>query len=142
MSNGRKRIPKKVKSQILLELATPGSAVTQLSRKYGVSGCTIHKWRKEQQLLVRDSSDVAILDAGNEFVELSVLEQQAPSTSFSIQKASLVFRDLSISIEGSISNAKLISILKILEAPCRALVLMLRFISLQVIQICEKARVV
>jgi hypothetical protein len=110
----RSRIAEKVKLQVISELQT-GCAIKDLSSKYGISGWTIGKWRKEMGALTQSQSSTASDNPGNKFIELSVLGSINPS---GLVKASLVFRDFSVIVEGSISSTKLISILKILEGTC------------------------
>lgn len=52
------------------------------------------------------------------FIELSVQEENSFLKKAKLQKALLTFDDFSISMEGSVSSSKLISIFKILEASC------------------------
>jgi transposase-like protein len=118
MVNRRKKISRKVKSQILLELAKPGYVISNISREYGVSNWTIYNWLKKQKASVApaggSSSGTSVNDSG-EFVELAVAEGGGD---YSLTKASLVFQDFSLSLEGKLSSSKLISILKILEVTC------------------------
>jgi transposase-like protein len=117
MKSSSNKISREVKSQILLELTKPGCGVRNISRQYGVSRGAIYKWLKDQRASVAaDRSDPAASDNDrNKFVELSVVDSAAHS---SLTKASLVFQDFSLSLEGNLSSSKLISILKILEVTC------------------------
>jgi transposase-like protein len=116
MAHSRKKISEKIKSQILLELSKPGYVVSNLSRQYGVSSWIIYKWLKEEKAPVAPAGGgSSVAGEWSEFVELSVLESGAPS---GLTKASLVFQDFSLSLEGKVSSSKLISILKILEVTC------------------------
>lgn len=75
-----------------------------------------HKWLRKKRAAANCNADsVAFVNGKNEFVELSVSESETYS---SLTKASLVFQDFSLSLQGKISSSKLISILKILEVTC------------------------
>ncbi len=108
------KISAEVRSQVMLELAKGECGVRNISMRYGVSRAAIYNWLKEERAAVGVGSDVSVNES-TEFVELSVAESEAHS---GLTKASLVFQDFSLSIEGKLSSSKLISIIKILEVTC------------------------
>jgi transposase-like protein len=109
MSQSRNKIPPEIKSQILSELQVPGSMVSKLAKSYNVSKTTIYTWQQERQRLDIDNGNE--IDRGSSFVELSVKE----SKNSTLEKASLIFNDFSLVIEGRVKSASLLAILKILE---------------------------
>ena len=57
---------------------------------------------------IREASETK---RNNNFVELSVKD----SVSYTLEKASLTFKDFSFSIEGKVTSSSLIAIIKVLE---------------------------
>ncbi len=103
MSKIYKIIPPEVKSQILAELAVPGSSVTELARIYQISTTSIYNLQKAAQVIR--------LVAEPNFIELSVKN----SSNAHIKNASLNFANCSLLLEGDIRASSLIAIIKILE---------------------------
>ena len=108
------KISAEVKSQVMIELARGEFGVRNISMRYGVSRAAIYSWLKAERAEAGVGADASVNGRGG-FVELSVEESQAHS---SLTKASLVFQDFSLSLEGKLSSSKLISIIKILEVTC------------------------
>ena len=116
MKQSNNKISAEVKAQVMLELSKPESGVRNISRQYGVSRATIYSWlRAESAMAGCVVSSAACVDERAGFMELAVIEDGDHS---SLTKASLVFEDFSLSLEGKLSSGKLISIIKILEASC------------------------
>ena len=117
MKQSNNKIAAEVKAQVMLELSKPESGVGNISRQYGVSRSTIYKWLKCERAAVSfcGVSSAASVDDRAGFMELAVIEDGDHS---SLTKASLVFEDFSLSLEGKLSSSKLISIIKILEVTC------------------------
>ena len=116
MRKRNKQIKSKLKSQILVELLSPGSSITKLAKSYNVSRSSLHKWRRDHKISDQHNSEVQQTACNNgtgHFVELSVKK-----SNFDLRKASLIFDNFSISIEGKVSSSKLFEILKVLEEPC------------------------
>ena len=113
-----KKIAVKVRAQVLEAMMVPGYVATDLIRSYGISKSTIYKWRKQLKTLPESTGLVIDSDCATKsrFVEVSV---KGPSTkACDLKKASLIFDDFSISIEGKISSSKLLAVLKVLEDSC------------------------
>lgn len=109
MSKSRNKTSPEIKSQILAELQVPGCIVSKLAKSYNISKTTIYTWKQERQGL--DVGKGNEIDRGSSFVELSVKE----SKDSTLEKASLIFNDFSLIIEGRVKSASLLAILKILE---------------------------
>jgi transposase-like protein len=112
----RRKISPKEKSQILMELLEGGSSVAKIAKSYNISRERLYRWRKKH---VSDNHPGTQRQkaAGNNsigsFVELSIKESDS-----ALKKASLIFDDFSISIEGKINSTKLFGIIRILEGTC------------------------
>lgn len=112
MSAKRKRIPSKIKAEILTALSKPDCIMSQLARTYGISVFTISQWRKEYQEVwsnIRQECTQV-----NNFAEVSVKEEGDKK----LQKASLTFNNVTISIEGGIRSETLVEIIKLVEGRC------------------------
>lgn len=113
------------KLQILESLSANGCSVSQIARTYGISRSVLYKWAREHKAINGMTKQAAVFK--NNFVELTVdpppvMITTAPqdislarSNKLDLQKASLVFSNFSILLEGVISSSKLISIIKTLE---------------------------
>ena len=112
MRRKNSRISKRLKAEILTKALEPGCVKMDLVRSYGISKVTLYKWISQQRnnSLSVNKADLYSKPA-NQFIELKV----ASPKGLKLEKASLVFADLSLMLEGSISSKKLISIFKILE---------------------------
>ena len=124
----RKKISSQIKSQILSEALMPGCIVSELAKSHGISPSPIYRWRKKAQELT-GSANVkakASLEEANNFVELSIQGPADSTTNFeassksgsTLSKASLIFNDFSLVIEGSIKSSSLFAIVLILEEAC------------------------
>jgi transposase-like protein len=116
MIKRKKQITSGKKSQILRELLEPGCSITKLAKSYNVSKKSLYRWRQNHELNNHHGSQIqkaADNNSTGNFVELSVKESDS-----ALKKASLIFDNLSISIEGKISSSKLSGIIKILEGSC------------------------
>jgi transposase-like protein len=106
-----KRIQSKVsaaiKSQILAKLIEPGVMVSDLAKLYGLSKSIIYAWQQEARK-VDDGCRAAL---ASQFVEVSVKTSNPPR----LEKASLVFSDFSLCLEGRIQSSSLVAIMQILE---------------------------
>jgi transposase-like protein len=107
----KKKIPLKIKMQIVSESFAPGCVVSQLASQYSVSKQSIYYWRK---WMAANNHQCSSLSTHNNFVELPIVGAK-PCI---LEKASLVFRDFSLVLEGQIQTSSLLSILKILEESC------------------------
>mgnify|MGYP003621028293 CR=1 FL=1 len=114
MKSNNNKISAEVKSQVMIELAKGESGVGNISMRHGVSRAAIYSWLKAERAEAGAGADGSVNDSGG-FVELSVAEAEIHT---SLTKASLVFGDFSLSLEGKLSSSKLISIIKILEVTC------------------------
>jgi len=116
-----KKVPAKIKKQIVSESLEPGCVVSQVASKYGVSKQSIYVWRREffAHNPQRESSDPTRTNSSSSFVELPIIDSHSPVTKQHVlEKASLVFRDFSLVLEGKVQTSNLLSILKILEESC------------------------
>jgi len=107
-----KKIPAKVKAEIISESLVPGCVISKLASQYGVSKQIIYEWRKEFQ--ANHPQFGASVAAANSFIELPIINSK-PCV---LEKASLVFHDFSLVLEGQIQTSSLLAILKILEESC------------------------
>lgn len=98
-----KIIPTEIKSQILAELALPGSSVSELAKNYKISTKSIYNLRRRLQT-------IKPIDEPN-FIELAVKDP----VNFNLRNASLTFTNFSLVLEGGIKSSSLIAIIKVLE---------------------------
>ena len=139
MSKKRKQISHEIKSRILSESYISGCVISDLAKAHGISAGIIYRWRKEEQKLARNiASEAHSTNAcvGN-FVELLVCDHEEAKVNSSLrrsdryadsitnlrshytfQKASFVFDDFSLTIEGKIKVSKIFEAIKILEGSC------------------------
>lgn len=112
MKKRRRRVDPQIKAQILKIMAEdPGCRITNLSKLYNVSKTSLHYWRSQMKVTVGLAPGVM---PGNRFVEVSVKDSKVGD----LKKASLIFQDMTLDIEGRVSSSDLMSILKILEGSC------------------------
>lgn len=121
----RNKISSEQKLQILENLSVSGSSVGQLAKLHGISRSVLYKWARTHKAINGIAKQV--VNFKDNFVELSVDQtldmptmvaqdlSLASSNKTELQKASLVFSNFSILLEGVISSKKLISIIKTLE---------------------------
>jgi len=95
------------KSQILADLAIPGYSVKELAKVYKVSTTSIYNLQRVAQGI----REIRGAERNNNFVEVSVTD----SMNSTLEKASLIFNNFSLCIEGKVASGKLIAIIKILE---------------------------
>lgn len=100
-----RRIDASIKAEVMGMLGEPEFSMAEISRTYGISKSTLHKWKQSKS--IKSTNDT------EHFVELSVL-----SSKRKLSKASLVFDDVAVSLEGKLSGSDLVSIIKILGASC------------------------
>lgn len=110
MRRKNKQISKRLKAEILSKAQEPGCVKMDLVRSYGISKDTLYKWISQQRKIATNKAKLCS-NSTTQFVELKV----ANSKGLRLEKASLVFADLSLMLEGNINSKKLISIFKILE---------------------------
>jgi transposase-like protein len=116
-----KKIPTKVKRQIVSESLDPGCVVSKLASKYGVSKQSIYFWRKELFVRNPQASTSDPMTNSYSFVELPIINVDPMGNDTKqnvLEKASLIFRDFSLVLEGKVPTSNLLSILKILEESC------------------------
>ena len=131
MKKSRKQVAEGIKAKILLELFAPGCVVSQLAKSYDVSESVLYKWRRAGGLFGANHLSQALLNE-SKFIELSVHQDSSPSSekttdaanlqsnlqATKLQKVSLTYENLSLSVEGYISSTNLFAILQILEGRC------------------------
>jgi len=110
----KKSIPSSLKKEVLEALQQPGSVLTTIAKTYGISRSTIYLWRGSTRSSFIKTSEVKTDHKNQSFVEISVKKP----TSLKLQKASLIFENYSLSIEGNIKLQNLIQIINILESRC------------------------
>lgn len=104
------------KAQILAAASVPGCVIANLAKSHSISKAIIYRWLREQKNSAKHH--VHVIDSAPRFLEVELqppLESECSAQISALQKASLIFDDFSLVIEGKISSARLISILKILE---------------------------
>jgi len=117
MAKNTKKISSIIKSSILLELSTEGYSITKIAESYGISRGVIYGWIKELQAAKTQQVSGIDLSSINNFIEVNLIDNQSYQSS-NLQKASLIFNDFSLVIEGNISAIRLLKILKNLEKIC------------------------
>ncbi len=104
MNQNASKISSATKAKILAELEAPGRSVLDIAKSYNVSTTSIYNWHKE-----KEAQELAA--STNNFVELSLKETEH----ISLQKASLIFDNFSLIIEGKLNTKTLTAIIHILE---------------------------
>ncbi len=112
--HNKKSLPSSLKREVLEALQKPGSVLTTIAKAYGISRSTVYHWKGSNVSSHIKTSRVKIDHKDQSFVEISVKEP----TSLKLQKASLIFENYSLSIEGNIKLPNLIQIINILESQC------------------------
>jgi hypothetical protein len=125
-----KAIDPKIKSEILSKSRVAGCSILKLAQSYNISKATIYHWQK-QEIATRNINSNTInpglyvekaREADRKFVELSVSDDHNSLPTPTIQqksqleKASLMFKDFSLVIEGRVSSEALFGAIKILES--------------------------
>ena len=105
MSKNCHKILPETKAQILSELQAPGCIVSKLAKAHNVSSTSIYTWQRQaREAGIEKYSKV---DREDKFVELEV----ADSKNSTLEKASLIFNDFSLIIEGRVKSSSLIAII-------------------------------
>lgn len=117
MAQSNKKISSIIKSSVLLELSTEGYSIAKIAESHGISRAVIYGWIKELRAAKTQRVSDIHLSPRNNFVEVALLDNQNHQNS-NLQKASLVFNDFSLCIEGNISAIRLLKIFKNLEKIC------------------------
>lgn len=112
-----KKISFERKSAVLAELALPGRTITEVAKNQGVSRSIIYAWTKEKHVSKIKKTKNIITPVNHNFIEVSVVDHENHKNS-SLQKASFMFSDFSLIIEGNIGSARLLKILKNLGEIC------------------------
>lgn len=107
----RKKIEDRLRTEIMRKLLEPVCNIGELSKMYGVNIHTLKNWRYNYRKTMREQTT----DKSNtvNFVELTVRSGKKK-----LHKASFVFDDVSVSLEGKMNSADVVSIIKILETSC------------------------
>ncbi len=116
MPNNYKKILPEIKEQILREAQAPNCLVSKLAKSYNISETTIYTWKREAKKFIISNKNET--DKAKGFVELSVLDTRSST----LEKASLIFNDFSLVIEGKVKSSSLVEILRILEEQCKRMV--------------------
>ena len=98
--------------QIVSESFAPGCVISNLASQYSISKQSIYYWRKE--FTASNNQNRISQPVHTSFVELPIIDAKARV----VEKASLVFRDFSLVLEGQVQISSLLNILKILEESC------------------------
>lgn len=117
-SSGKKISPER-KSLILAEAVLPGCSISKLAKLHGISRATIYTWIKDGGgSQINKSNAINPLTNGT-FIEVdlinSINDRSYCRKSSILQKASFIFNDFSIVIEGDVSTARLLKVLKVLD---------------------------
>lgn len=131
-----KRVPPKLKSQILAEILLPNSSIYKIAKKYDLSSTTLYCWRMDyfKEMNQNLNNNEALLNNPEDnFIELvseEVVSQKEdilsnktlPSISTSkntkpkLSEISLIFNnDVSLSLKGNIKTSSLMRIINCLE---------------------------
>ena len=138
MRRSFKKISAEMRAKILSDLQVAGSSPYKIAKRYNISRGTIYAWQKQARDLAAKTSSVAhgietknSCSAAN-FIEVPIIDQvssNSESENFAsistavnnyksqskLSKASLIFNDCSIVLEGSVPSSSLIAIIQILE---------------------------
>ena len=106
-----------INSSVLLELSIEGYSIAKIAESHGISRAVIYGWIKEFQAAKTQQVSDINLSPRNNFVEVSLVDNGNHQSS-NLQKASLIFNDFSLVMEGNIAAASLLKILKNLEKIC------------------------
>ncbi len=118
MAKNNKEISSKQKTLILAEALVPGCIISKLAKSHGISKGTIYTWIKKSQNPQINKSNTENSSIDNGFVEINLINTKNQTNS-TLEKASLIFNNFSLCIEGKLASDKLIAIIKILEEqPC------------------------
>ena len=117
MAKNNKKISSIIKSSVLSELSTEVYSITKMAQMHGISRAVIYAWMKELRAAKTQQISDINLPAKNNFVEVSLVDNKNYQSS-KLQKASLIFDNFSLIIEGNIGATKLLKILKSLENIC------------------------
>jgi transposase-like protein len=117
------KIPKELKLRIIAESLEVDCDLVKLCQHHGISRQAIYRWRSNYNKTLRAAPLASgkpeltegIPIAANKFVELTLSDKPQGQ---SLSRAELVFADFSISMEGRIKSAALLSIVRILEESC------------------------
>ena len=115
MAQSNKKISSILKASILLDLNAEG--YSKIAESHGISRTVIYGWIKELQADKAQRINDINSSPKNNFVEVALVDNQNCQSS-NLQKASLIFNDFSLIIEGNISAVRLLKILKNLEELC------------------------
>jgi transposase-like protein len=111
MSSKGNKISAEVKEEILLALEEVGCNVKALAARYGVSRSIVYCWRDAKVSEKASSGQVA-----SKFVELR--EVELPGHHACLEKVSLTWGSMSITIDGKLKGSGLIALIKTLEKVC------------------------
>lgn len=127
MNKKRVKLSGQIKSEIILALQDPFCVVASLAKHYGVSERTIHQLRRYHGCHISAPSDEK---APNGFVELVVQgthqaeteahmppSQPLPLLSL-LDQASFAFRDVSLTLNGTVNIADLLGFVRMLGGRC------------------------
>lgn len=141
MQKNYNRIPDDIKASVLSAIEVSGCNIVTIAKAHNISKGTIYKWIRDKsscitqgtpqipdrESLQKTTSEGKCPQNNINFLELPILDSEnltntisANSTSSSshsskLSKASLIFNDLSIILEGKVSSSGLIAIIQILE---------------------------
>ena len=102
----RKIISPEKRQSILTEALKPGNSLSEVAKKHNVLPKTLGSWKRKY--LVEQ-------DKNNQFIELKV---NNTNPEILLNKASLEFKDFSLSIDGQVKSTSLIEIINILGKSC------------------------
>jgi transposase-like protein len=115
MQRSSKRFPLELKEKVLAASEVYGRSSPSISAEYGVPEHTVRRWVREHRQLppihLKQSHEIS------KFVEVSLEGTLVPATTV-LEKASLTFKGVSLTLEGNIKSTSLIGIIKILEETC------------------------
>lgn len=130
MRKKRKLVSANLKARILLEAESSKVALSKIAGKYKISPQLLYAWRSKKKRA--DSSKLMVKSGKTSSKEASFVEikLEEPNTSdalekappllpkSSLAKASLIFEDFSLVIEGKFSSRKLMQLIATSEQQC------------------------
>lgn len=130
MSKKRVPLPEEIKRKIITALEDPASVVSELAKEHSVSEGTIHQLRRYHRTQKTNPGTAESCTTGIPgFVELLVKDEVQPHSHFQqesnslpsvllLEQAAVVFKDVSLTVEGRVNMADLIGLVKRLGVGC------------------------
>ncbi len=141
MQKNYNRISDDIKASVLLAIEVPDCNIASIAKAHNISKTTIYKWIHEKSSSIAEGTpqirdrkslqkttsegkfpknninflELPILDSENLTNNISANSTSSSSHSSKLSKASLIFNECSIILEGAVPSSSLIAIIQILE---------------------------